>query len=176
VTPKKLRLAALFSLVVLAAGFKQVEWPKFKSTEENFTVSMPSEPKQERTSGRGPFGSGHHIYSLESNGISYTVSNSLFESPPTQPKDVKRIFDFARDLVLTVTNGKLLSDKDIYLESFPGREVRIEKNKRIWTLRAYIVKGWMYQLMTTEPKAKEQSPDTTKFFDSFKLLAAPDVR
>jgi hypothetical protein len=170
----KIKLAAVFSLVLLAGGFKQAEWPKFKSTEENFTISMPSEPKQERTSGRGPFGNGHHIYSLESNGISYTVSNSVFENPPTQPKDIKRILDFARDMVLTVTSGKLLSDKDISLESFPGREVRIEKDKKIWTLRAYIVKGRMYQLMTTEPKAKEKSPDTEKFFDSFKLLATPE--
>src|ERR1044072_8914494 len=132
---------------------------------------MPSEPKQERNSRRGPFGNGHHIYSLESNGISYTVSNSVFETPPAQPNDIKRILDLARDLVLTVTGGKLLSDKEISLDSFPGREVRIEKDKRIWTLHAYIVKGRMYQLTTTEPKAKEQSPDTTKFFDSFKLLA-----
>jgi hypothetical protein len=174
VTPKILTLGAVFSLVLLAGGFKQTEWPKFKSTEENFTISMPSEPKQERTSGRGPFGNGHHIYSLESNGISYTVSNSVFETPPTQPKDIKRVLDFSRDMVLTVTSGKLLSDKDISLEGFPGREVRIEKDKKIWTLHAYIVKGRMYQLMTTEPKAKEQSPDARKFFDSFKFLAPPE--
>jgi hypothetical protein len=174
VMSKKLKSAAVLSLVILAVGFKQAEWPKFKSTEENFTISMPSEPKQERTSGRGPFGNGHHIYSLESGGISYTISNSVFENPPTQPKDIKRILDFARDMVLTVTSGKLLSDKDISLESFSGREVRIEKEKKIWTLRAYVVKGRMYQLMTTEPKAKEQSPDTAKFFESFKLLAPPE--
>jgi hypothetical protein len=77
-------------------------------------------------------------------------------------------------MVLMVTSGKLLSDKDISLESFPGREVRIEKDKKVWTLRAYIVKGRMYQLMTTEPKAKEKSLDTEKFFDSFRLLGAPE--
>jgi hypothetical protein len=174
VMPKMIKLAAVISLVLLAGGFTQAEWLKLKSTEENFTISMPSEPKQERTSGRGPFGNGHHIYSIDSNGISYTVSNSVFENPPTQPKDIKRILDFARDMVLTVTSGKLLSDKDISLEGFPGREVRIEKDKKIWILHAYIVKGRMYQLMTTEPKAKEQSPDTVKFFDSFKLLAPPE--
>lgn len=173
-TSRKLKLAAIVSLVFLAGGFAQAEWPKFKSTEENFTVSMPSEPKQERNSGRDPFGNGHHIYRLESNGLSYTVSNSVFENPPANPKDIKRTLDFARDLVLTVTGGKLLGDKEISLDSFPGREVRIEKDKRIWTLRAYVVKGRMYQLMTTEPKAKEQSPDTAKFFDSFKLLAPPE--
>lgn len=171
---KKLRMAAVISLVLLAGGFKQAEWPKFKSTEENFTISMPGEPKQERNSARGPFGNGHHIYSIESSGISYTVSNSVFDNPPTQPKDIKRILDTARDLVLMVTGGKLLSDKDSPLEGFPGREVRIEKDKKLWTLHAYIVKGRMYQLMTTEPKAKEQSPDVAKFFDSFKLLAPPE--
>ena len=172
--PKMIKLAAVMSLALLAGGFTQAEWPKFKSTEENFTISMPGEPRQERNSGRGPFGNGHHIYSIESNGVSYTVSNSVFENPPTQPKDIKRVLDFARDVVLTVTSGKLLSDKDISVEGYPGREVRIEKDKKVWTLHAYVVKGRMYQLMTTEPKAKEQSPDTAKFFDSFKLLAPPE--
>jgi hypothetical protein len=174
VTHRKIKLAAIFSLVLLAGGFRQVEWPWFKSTEENFTISMPGEPKQERTSVRGPFGNSHHIYSIESNGISYTLSYSAFEYPATQPQEIKRILDFARDMVLMVTGGKVLSDKDISLESFPGREVRIEKNKQIWTLHAYVVKGRMYQLLTTEPKAKEQSPNTTKFFASFKLLAPPE--
>lgn len=172
-TLKVLKLAAVFSLVLLAVGFKQAEWPRFKSTEENFTISMPGEPKQERNSARGPFGNGHHIYSIESNDTSYTISNSVFDNPPAQPKDIKRILDFARDLVLMVTSGKLLSDKDISLDGFPGREVRIEKEKKLWTLHAYVVKGRMYQLMTTEPKAKEQSPDAARFFDSFKLLAPP---
>jgi hypothetical protein len=174
VTHKMIKLAAIISLVLLAGGFRQADWPKFKSTEENFTIAMPSEPRQERNSARGPFGNGHHIYSVESNGVSYTVSNSVFDNPPTQPKDIKRILDSARDLVLMVTGGKLLSDKGISLEDFPGREVRIEKDKKIWTLHAYVVKGRMYQLMTTEPKAKEQNPDTAKFFDSFKLLAPPE--
>src|SRR5438067_4022042 len=136
VMPKTIKLAVVLSLVLLAGGFRQAERPRFKSTEENFTISMPGEPKQERNSARGPFGNGHHIYSIESNGISYTVSNSVFETPPTQPKDIKRILDFARDLVLMVTGGKLLTDKDISLESFLGREVRIEKDKKIWTLHA----------------------------------------
>lgn len=171
---KGLKLAALFSLALVVCGFTQADWPTFKSTEENFTISMPGEPKQERTSGRSPFGNGHHIYSLESNGVGYTVSNSAFENPPAQPKDIKLILDLARDMVLMVTSGKLLDEKDISVDRFPGREVRIEKGKKIWTLRAYIVKGRMYQLMTTEPKAKERNPDTEKFFNSFKLLAAPE--
>jgi hypothetical protein len=171
---KMTKVTVVISLVLLACGFTQAEWPKFKSTEENFTISMPGEPKQERNSVRGPFGNGHHIYTIESNGISYVISNSAFDDPPTQPKDIKRILDFARDLVLTVTSGKLLNDKDISLEGFPGREVRIEKGKMLWTLHAYVVKGRMYQLMTTEPKAKAQSPETAKFFDSFKLLGLPE--
>jgi len=105
---KKLKLIALFSLVLRAGGFRQAEWLKFKSTEENFTVSLPSEPRQEWTRVRGPFGNGHHIYKIENNGITYTVSNSVFEKAVTEPKDIKRTLDFARDLVLTLSTGKLL--------------------------------------------------------------------
>ena len=73
--------------------------------------------------------------------------------------------------MLTVTNGKMVGDKEVILDGYPGREVRIEKDKKLWILRAYIVKERMYQLMTTQPKAKEESPDTIRFYESFKLLS-----
>jgi hypothetical protein len=170
----QLKLVTIFALVLLGSGFTQVEWPTFKSTEENFVISLPAEPKQERNSQPGPFGNGHHIYTIDRGGIDYTISNSSFDNPPTQSKDIKQTLDFARDLVRMVTNGKLLSDKEITFDGFTGREVKIEKNKRIWTLRAYIIKKRMYQLMTTEPKGKEQSPEVAKFFESFKLINSPE--
>lgn len=171
---KKITSASVLSLLLLTNAIAQGEWPSFKSTEENFTISLPGEPKQERTTGRSPLGNGHHIYSLENNGISFTISTSVIENPPIQSKDIKRTLDLARDLVLMVTNGKLLGDTDVSVDGFPGRLVRIEKDKKIWTLRAYLVKGRMYQLMTTEPKSKEQNPSVVKFFESFKLLRSPE--
>ena len=165
-------VAALI-LTVITGGFAQTSWSTLKSTDENFMISLPSEPKQETTNGKNPFGNGNHIYSLQNNDISYTISYSAFDSPP-DPKDTKRILDIARDLVLMVTNGKLLSDKDIALDNRPGREVKIQKDKKLWTLRAYLVRERMYQLVTTEPKTKDGSPETAKFFDSFKLLAVPE--
>lgn len=170
---KKLKLISLLSLVLLAGGFRQADWLKFKSTEENFTISLPREPKQEWTRVRGPLGNGHHIYKIENNDITYTVSNSVFEKAVTEPKDIKRTLDFARDLLLTLSTGKLLSHEDLSLDGFSGRQVRVEKGKRVWTLRAYVVKERMYQLMTTELKGKEQTPEVAKFFESFKLLTPP---
>ena len=170
----KIAAAFFLSLLWVTAAVGQDEWPKFKSTEENFTISMPREPQQERTAGRTPLGNGHHIYTLDDNGVSFTVSYSVFDNALTQSKDIKRTLDMARDMVAMVTNGKLLTDTDISIDSFPGRLVRIEKDKRIWTVHAYIVKDRMYQLMTTEPKAKEPNASAAKFFESFHLLHSPE--
>jgi hypothetical protein len=116
----------------------------------------------------------HHIYSVENNNISYTISYSCFDAPIIDSKEVKRILGLSRDMVRIVTNGSVVSDKEIDLEGFPGREVRIEKDKRLWILRAFIVRERMYQLMTTQPKAKEESRETVKFYESFKLLSRPE--
>jgi hypothetical protein len=70
--------------------------------------------------------------------------------------------------------GNFFTDTDISIDGYPGRLVRIEKDKKIWTLRAYLVKQRMYQLMTTEPKAKEANLSAAKFFESFKLLRSPE--
>ena len=170
------KFAATFplSLFLLTAAVGQAEWPRFKSTEENFTISMPREPQQERTTGRTPLGNGHHIYTVDDDGVSFTASYSVLDNAPTQSKDIKRTLDMARDMVAMVTNGKLLTDTDISIDNFPGRLVRIEKDKRIWTVHAYIVKDRMYQLMTTEPKAKEPNVSAAKFFESFHLLRSPE--
>lgn len=173
-------MARVFGLTIvvctffLTIGFQVADWLKFKSTEENFMISIPSEPKQERNNHKGPFGNGHHIYSVESNNISYTISYSSFDSPITDSKEVKRILGLSRDMVRMVTNGSVVSDKEIDLEGFPGREVRIEKDKRLWILRVFIVKERMYQLTTTQPKAKAESSETVKFYESFKLLSRPE--
>jgi hypothetical protein len=172
--PNKIAAAFFLSLLWLTAAVGQGEWPEFKSTEENFTISMPGEPQQERTTGQTPLGNGHHIYTLDDNGVSFTVSYSVLDNVPTQSKDIKRTLDMARDMVAIVTNGKLLTDTDISIDKFPGRLVRIEKDKRIWTVHAYIVKDRMYQLMTTEPKAKEPNASAAKFFESFHLLRSPE--
>jgi hypothetical protein len=172
--PNKITAASFLSLCLLTATFGQGEWPRFKSTEENFTISMPREPQQERTPGRTPLGNGHHIYTLDDNGVSFTVSYSVLDNAPTQSKDIKRTLDMARDIVAMVTNGRLLTDTDISIDNFPGRLVRIEKDKRIWTVRAYLVKERMYQLMATEPKASEPNASVSKFFESFHLLHPPE--
>ena len=167
-------LGVVVSAFSLTVGFQAADWPRFKSTEENFMISLPSEPQQERNNRKSPFGNGHHIYSVESNNISYTISYSSFDAPITDSKEIKRILGLSTDMVRIVTNGRVVSDKEIDLEGFLGREVRIEKDKRLWILRAFIVKERMYQLMTTQPKAKEESPETVKFYESFKLLSRPE--
>ncbi|HEU4386256.1 MAG TPA: hypothetical protein VFV34_00565 [Blastocatellia bacterium] len=130
----KTAAAVFLSLFLLTAVVGQGAWPKVNSTEENFTISMPREPRQERTTGRTPLGNGHHIYTLDDNGVSFTVSYSVLDNALTQPKDIKRTLDMARDTVAMVTNGKLLTDTDITIDNFAGRLVRIEKDKRIWTV------------------------------------------
>ena len=169
----KLKLTTLLSLVLLTGGFTQADWPIVKSTEENFLIYMPDIPKQHRTRASGPLGKGHHIYKVEHQGITYTVSNSVFEKAPTQPEDIKQTLDFARDLLLTLSGGRLLADEDISLDGFTGRQIRVEKGKKVWTLRAYVVKERLYQLMTTESKGKEESAEAKKFFRSFSFIFVP---
>jgi hypothetical protein len=178
--PKELKLVAIVSLVMLAVGFRQAEWAKVESAKENFTISMPSEPKRERkraSEGDAFFvlGSDQHIYSVESGGIDYRIETSHFHVAPKRPQDIKMILDFARHDFLRETGYKvrILRDREISLAGFPGWELRAENGKRVRTLRAYMIKDRLYQLTTTEPKAAEQSPDAVKFFESFKLLAQP---
>jgi|SRR5882724_4278908 len=172
-----IRFVLLFCVVALARpshGHPQSAWKTFKSTDENFIVSMPAEPEQEWTKGNSPLGNGHHIYNLDQQNLSYTVSYSELDAAPKDQKDIKRIFDISRDMVLAVRQGGLKGDKEIALDGFPGREVRIEVGKELVILRIYVVKNRIYQLMTSQPKTKSENPDILKFYDSFRLIRKPE--
>jgi len=67
------------------------------------------------------------------------------------------------------TKGKLMSDKAITVEGNPGREIRIDVASVPLTMRVFLVKNRMYQLMVTGKPEVVSAQDTQKFFDSFKL-------
>lgn len=153
----------------------QLQWQQFSSQEGGFTILMPGIPTQKKTSMGGEVLSieGHMFkVALENDSISYTVFYADFPSEMAQlPSEL--ILSSIASALSSQKDLKVLSEQDISLGSYPGKEFRLENpGKAIVRHRVYWVKQRVYQVAVETPLDKEQalSSDVEKFFNSFQLL------
>lgn len=68
-------------------------------------------------------------------------------------------------------NGKLISEKEISIEGFPGREVNVDygNGQAIISFRMYLVHNRAYFIQTLSEKEKAANKDAVRFMNSFKL-------
>lgn len=98
-----------------------------------------------------------------------------FSKPLENATNSKILFDHLRDALLAKGNGKLKSDRDIFLEDQPGREIKIEDSKGIYLQRFYLVNQRIYDLNVFLPNSiRSKEAEAIKIFDSFKLSQAND--
>ena len=68
-------------------------------------------------------------------------------------------------------NGKLLSEKQIGINGYPGTEFRIsfDNDTRLITLKSYLAKSIVYGVETVAMTEKEINSNADKFFKSFNI-------
>jgi len=107
----------------------------------------------------------NHVYLFNET----TYPDSLISS------DKKEILEefFKNSIAGSVSNvhGTLLSEKNIEINGYPGREVRIDYQNglAIIKMREYLVKNIVYMLETITETKKEANSSVDKFLNSFQL-------
>jgi len=161
---------AMFLLSLLhgmGAASSSNNWNLFTSQEGNFSALFPGEPK-EKTQNELVFKV--HSFAFEKRNTAYLVlyvdyPEKLHVSPTEQT------FDGARNGALG-KDGKLLQEKSITIEGFPGREIQVNKNKGEAFIvdRYFLAANRMYQIMAVVPKQDQSSTNISYFLNSFSLL------
>jgi hypothetical protein len=67
--------------------------------------------------------------------------------------------------------GKIVSEKEISLGSEPGLELELVTDTNHLRFRYFFIDGKLFALMSTAPLARPFAPETTRMFDSFRLVA-----
>jgi hypothetical protein len=162
----------LLVISVAAFGYQAVsQWTKYTSTEGRYSVLLPSEPQlksQEETAPDGGKIEQHLAFATDSAGAGYMVA--YFETG-----DRSFSFDKARDGAISRVNGTLISERDIKLHEYPGREVKLfgaaGGEDFFFVVRFYRVEKRVFVIQFIVPKsAGQELPDKAiKFFDSFQM-------
>ncbi len=161
---KSLYRLAPFLLSLLLLGCAQNP-AAFSPANSGFTVAMPGTAKEQTTE------SGGHIYASEDDQNAYIVSYTDFSDAKQTPANVQRMLDGARNGA-TSNGGKLLSEKKITYEGYPGRDLRLKtKGGNFMRLRIFMANGKLYQVGVVTDPDKSEAPIVDQFINSFHFTA-----
>jgi hypothetical protein len=143
-------------VIFRAEGFSQ--WlPPGVITHENVTLETPL--------GKIPFGSIASNSDKRRYVVAYT--KELTDEQLTNPKV---LLTAIRDRVAPVGKYKLIRERNLSLDTHPGRELTLESTDTTLTIRAYLVDRTAYVLGVSEPKTSQTPRSTRAFLNAFQLV------
>lgn len=150
-------------------------WSEFVSEEGRFKVLLPSAPTKQTITMDTPKGRVvNNGFIASKGGFICIVNYADLPAAVTDPEDIKAIFDGGRDEFLKALEGKLISEKNISLESYMGREFQIGmRSDTEAKARFYMVGSRFFQLaiMNANLRGKSNGNEAEKFLNSFKIIA-----
>jgi hypothetical protein len=136
-------------------------WQKFAPPGGGFSVLIPGTAKSSKQSANGVE---VVVYGCETPDANYVVGYFAF------PPGMTLTLDAVISTMVSQTKAKLLSEKNINLATYPGREftARLPSGALI-RQRFAMANGRLYQVGLDGAASIVDGSDATRFFDSFKL-------
>ena len=167
----------LISLLSLTTVFvnppQQPAWSAYSSAEGKFSAAMPDEPRTSMIvteTAEGPLYT-HTVSATDKDLNEYMVSWTMYDKN-VEYKGTAKIFDRVRDALIWSKGGKLVSESAISMIGRRGRAITFtDSDGRVVKARFYFVGNRFYQVMA-ESRGKQDSGDSDKFLESFKVQAS----
>lgn len=146
-------------------------WVNYSSVEGKFSVSFPNEPKLSVVELNMAMGvRENNWFTVNQEGKQFAISYTDYQKlPKMNQKKLKENYDNLRDGITKQTNVKIITDKDIWLDEYFGRELVIEIGNEIVTNRIFLVNQRLYQAIVTMKDKNKNEEEIRKFLDSFKI-------
>jgi hypothetical protein len=163
-------LPALVACVALAAPV-QSDWKEYVYAEDGFAISAPVQPTLQTETKDTPIGSvDAHNYTVDL-GENTAVGVNATDFKIGQGLDAKLILNATKAGLADSLQGKIVSEKEISLGGAPGLELELVTETNHIRFRYFFIEGKLFALMSTAPLVKPFAPETTRMFDSFRLVA-----
>jgi hypothetical protein len=173
-------IAAIFILTFLTMSFVHVEdWYQYETKYYKILFpKKPTESSQVAKSAIGDLKLNLSIYAVPENetedNLAYLVNETEYPDSVinSDKKDLlENFFRHSIDGAVNNVQGKLLSEKVIELNKFPGREIRADYQNglAVITMRLYLVRNKLFLTETITDTKKDFNKSISKFMDSFEL-------
>jgi hypothetical protein len=153
------------------------QWRSFGTKAEGFHALFPSAPEVSKDSvpaGAETFELHSYVAEVGNTALYVGVCDYGAKALGADPQN---LLATAKKGVVDHMSARILSEKQITLESSPGiespgTEFEAESDKLHISSRLYLASGVLYQTMVASP-LNEKYADTAKFLDSFQITAEP---
>jgi hypothetical protein len=149
---------------------RHTSWYEFTSEQGNFGVLMPMTPDQGSTT-NSSLGHTEYLIGAKQAGYSYVVRYTDYPQDVVQKIGIEKWLDNERDYIVVSVPGKLVSERSITLNGYPGREIRVlADDGKFRICRLYLVNNRYYNVYVVMPDQNSVSAQVEKYLDSFRLL------
>jgi hypothetical protein len=157
------------------------DWYLLRSEEYGYQIKYPAEPSFQQNVIDTELGKlTLNIYILDEtrtvkNGQAYTSAHSVYPEGTIHSDKKEMLDEFFKGSVagnVNNVNGKLLSEKVIEKDGFPGREIIISLQENLLRIKArsYLVKNTIYTQQVIFFAKNDSNPRTDEFLNSFELI------
>jgi len=170
-------LLTTFSLM----GFKDsTDWYSFESVSGRFSIEFPQKPDTSSQVMKSPIGQLtmylviYEPKETPDDNFAYIVGHTVYPDSVINSEKKSMVDGFFRSAVdgaVSNVKGKLLTEKKIELDGFPGREVTVDfqNGQAVILMKCFLVRNVMYILETISESGKENNTSSSHFYQSFKL-------
>jgi uncharacterized protein YbaP (TraB family) len=107
--------------------------------------------------------------------LMYMIIHSVYPEGSISSDSLEKINDFFDNAItrtVSKVKGKVISQKKLTINEYPGREVLIDYNNGMFiiALRIYLVKNKVYMLQVISETSKVGNESSKRFMESFKLI------
>ena len=169
---KRIVCLLLLALLLLSGCDEaEKEWATFTSEDGGFSILFPGKPEEQIESVSTAIGTIEtEFFIVEQKDRAYSLNYADYPKEIIAASDAGSMLDGAGMGAVSNVNGELLDEKEITLDGYPGREIRIEvkEDDIIIHARFYLVENRLYVVQAVS-KSEASTPDIDKFLDSFQL-------
>jgi hypothetical protein len=145
-------------------------WVKFTSPEGHFTVLMPDTPQDKSEtvdSAHGPYTT--HLFIVKDTTSVYLIG--WVDYDPSFNFNRQAELEANRDNFVKGITARLVSTRPTVIDGYSAIEFTAETDDRVFKSRVFLVGRRPYQIVIGSPKTLDDTANTERFFNSFKVRA-----
>ena len=162
----------LFLLFVFMVNPVDAGWKEYAIPTGAFSISMPTPPVIEKHAVDTDFGfiDTHIVLAKTGPSVAYAVVYCEYPQDALFCMAPEKYLNTASDQMVRKMNGDLISESQILLDGFPGKEIKMTIPNGILHLKLYAVGKRSYQIYAVALDDSACHADARKFLTSFRLL------
>lgn len=145
------------------------DWYEFPP-DAKFSVLMPRTPEESVTMNTATAQT-VQMYGVKQGPIAYDLKYTDYPQDLIDKEGVQAWLDNERDYIAASVPGRLIDERQISLDSHPGRELKIRADDGKYRIcRIYLVDNRFYNIYVIMPDEKSVTVAIERYLDSLKLL------